>query len=192
MARHLQRMLREAEIKAFAKLYDQHFAQIYRFVYRRLQDRDVAEDVTSTVFFNALRAFARYRPSQVPMSAWLYRIAMNAINDHFRSRRAVQSLEVVEIIADAHRSVDDTAVDNVEAACVWAAVDSLPPAQRLAMTLRFGSDMKLADIGAVMGRTEGAVKLLLHRGTRGVRSRLRVRLPVTSTHPTSGQACRVA
>jgi DNA-directed RNA polymerase specialized sigma24 family protein len=60
------------------------------------------------------------------------------------------------------------------------------------MTLRFGSDMKLADIGAVMGRTEGAVKLLLHRGTRGVGYRLRVRLPVSSTHPASGQACGVA
>jgi DNA-directed RNA polymerase specialized sigma24 family protein len=49
-------MLQEAEIHAFAKLYDQHFAQIYRFVYRRLQDRDVAEDVTSTVFFSRRRS----------------------------------------------------------------------------------------------------------------------------------------
>jgi hypothetical protein len=77
--------------------------------------------------------------------------AVKMVN-HFRSRRALQSLEGVEIIADPHRSVDDTAVDNAEAARVWAAVDSLPPSQRVAMTLKFASDMKLADIGAVIGR----------------------------------------
>lgn len=172
-------MYQEAEAHAFGELYDQHFAQIYRFVYSRLRDRDVAEDVTSTVFFNAFRAFARYRPSHAPVSAWLYRIAINAINDHFRSRRAVQSLEGVEGIADRHRSVEDTAVNNAEAARVWAAVDSLPPSQRVATTLKFASDMKLADIGAV-GRSEGAVKLLVHRGMIGVRCRLDVRPPVPS------------
>ena len=63
-------------------------------------------------------------------------------------------------------------VDSSEAERVWAAVDSLPPQQRMAMTLKLGEDLKLAQIGRIMGKSEGAVKLLIHRGMIGVRQRL--------------------
>ncbi len=59
---------------AFGELYDHYFGQIYRFVYSRLHNQEAAEDVTSEVFFKALRAIGRYRPSGHPFSAWLYQI----------------------------------------------------------------------------------------------------------------------
>jgi RNA polymerase sigma factor (sigma-70 family) len=65
-------------------------------------------------------------------------------------------------------------VDNAEAARVWAAIDDLPPQQRAAMTLTLGEDLKLAQIGEILGKSEGAVKLLIHRGMIGVRLRLGV------------------
>ena len=57
---------------------------------------------------------------------------------------------------------------------MWAAIDSLPEQQRTAMTLKLGEDLKLADIGIVMGKSEGAIKLLIHRGMIGLRARLDV------------------
>ena len=77
-------------------------------------------------------------------------------------------------MADPQRSVADRVVDSQEAARVWAAIDALPPQQRLAMTLKLGEDLKLAQIGKIMGKSEGAIKLLVHRGMIGVRQRLGV------------------
>ena len=168
----------KTDADAFGELYDHYFGQIYRFVYSRLHDQEAAEDVTSEVFFKALRAIGRYKPSGHPFSAWLYQIAVNAINDHYRSRRPSQSLDAAVAVADGQRPVAERVVDSSEAARVWSAIDDLPPQQRIALTLKLGEDMKLAQIGEIMGKSEGAVKLLVHRGMIGVRQRLGITVAV--------------
>jgi len=157
----------KADAGAFGELYDHYFGQIYRFVYSRVRDQDAAEDVTSEVFFKALRAIHRYRPSGHPFSSWLYQISVNAIADHYRAE-----LDSAVGIADRQLAVDERIAQKDEAARVWAAIDSLPSAQRTALTLKLGEDLKLAVIGEIMGKSEGAVKLLIHRGMIGVRQRL--------------------
>ena len=168
----------KTDADAFGQLYDHYFGQIYRFAYSRLHDQEAAEDVTSEVFFKALRAIGRYRPSGHPFSAWLYQISVNAINDHYRGKRPVQSLDSAMAVADGQRPVADRVVDTSEAARVWSAIDDLPPQQRIALTLKLGEDMKLAQIGEIMGKSEGAVKLLIHRGMIGVRQRLGITVAV--------------
>lgn len=162
----------KGDADAFGELYDHYFGQIYRFVYSRLRDQDAAEDVTSEVFFKALRAIGKYKPSGHPFSSWLYQISVNAIADHYRAKRPVSSLDDAIGIADPERPVDERVAQKEEAARVWAAIDSLPDQQRTAMTLKLGEDLKLADIGIVMGKSEGAIKLLIHRGMIGLRTRL--------------------
>lgn len=168
----------KTDANAFGELYDHYFGQIYRFVYSRLHDQEAAEDVTSEVFFKALRAIGRYKPSGHPFSAWLYQISVNAINDHYRSRRPAQSLDTAMAVADGQRPVAERVVDSSEAARVWSAIDDLPPQQRIALSLKLGEDMKLAQIGEIMGKSEGAVKLLVHRGMIGVRQRLGITVAV--------------
>ncbi|MFN2568304.1 MAG: RNA polymerase sigma factor [Candidatus Dormibacteria bacterium] len=166
---------------AFGELYDHYFGQIYRFVYSRLRDQDAAEDVTSEVFFKALRAIGRYRPSGHPFSAWLYQISINAIADHYRSRRPTSNIDDAIGLADGQLPVEERTVQRLEAARVWGAIDMLPEQQRIAMTLRLGEDLKLAQIAEIMGKSEGAVKLLIHRGVAGVRLRLTVAVPMVET-----------
>ena len=161
-----------ADPEAFGALYDRYAEQTYRFIYRRLGDFTAAEDVTAEVFFKALKAIDTYRPSTAPFSAWLYRIAANAVIDHVRARRVTMSLDVTMDTADRATPVDEQAMNRVEAAKVWEAIDGLPEAQRTAVTLRFGRDLPITDIAAHLGRTEGAVKLLLHRGLAAVRTQL--------------------
>jgi RNA polymerase sigma-70 factor, ECF subfamily len=162
----------KGDADAFGELYDYYFGQIYRFVYSRLRDQEAAEDVTSEVFFKALRAIGRYKPSGHPFSAWLYQISVNAIADHYRAKRPTSNLDDAIGVADPAQPVDDRVAQKDEAARVWAAIDSLPDQQRTAMTLKLGEDLKLADIGIVMGKSEGAIKLLIHRGMIGLRARL--------------------
>ena len=157
---------------AFGELYDHYFTQIYRFTYSRLRDPEVAEDVTSEVFFKALRAIGRYKPSAHPFSSWLYQIAVNAINDYYRAKKPTDDIDEAMGVADKARPIEDDVADRQEAARVWAAIDSLPEAQRTALALKLGEDLKLGQIGVIMGKSEGAVKLLVHRGMAGVRDRL--------------------
>ncbi|MBO0682319.1 MAG: sigma-70 family RNA polymerase sigma factor [Candidatus Dormibacteraeota bacterium] len=157
---------------AFGELYDRYVSDIYRFVYSRLHNREAAEDVTSEVFFKALRAIDRYRPTGRPFRGWLYRIAANAVTDHLRARRPAVDLDSVGHEAQGGQAVDEEVVNRTEVARVWEAVDQLNEAQRTAIVLKLGQDMHTADIAACMGRSEGAVKLLIHRGLTVVRNRL--------------------
>lgn len=168
----------KSDPNAFGELYDRHFLQIYRFVHSRMRDQATAEDVTSEVFVKALRGIGRYQDTGRPFSAWLYQIAVNAVHDRYRARRPVEDL-------DAHPSLASAGVLEEEAARrdqmrrIWAEVESLPPAQRTAMVLKFQEDLRIEDIAAVMGRTPGAVKLLIHRGV----TRLRTTLPPQVAEP---------
>src|SRR5207245_11491951 len=79
--------------EAFGALYDRYFAQIYRFAYSRVRDQSLAEDVTSEVFFKALKNIKRYTYTGHPFSSWLYQIALNALADHYRRQRREPELE---------------------------------------------------------------------------------------------------
>jgi RNA polymerase sigma-70 factor (ECF subfamily) len=180
----------KGDADAFGELYDHYFGQIYRFVYSRLRDQDAAEDVTSEVFFKALRAIHRYRPSGHPFSAWLYQISVNAIADHYRAKRPESDLDAAVAVATREAPLDERVAQRDEAARVWAAIDSLPPQQRTAMTLKLGEDLKLAQIGAIMGKSEGAVKLLIHRGMIGVRQRLGIEAGRETPHANTAPSSR--
>lgn len=157
---------------AFGYLYDRYCDAIHRFVYRRLGEHEAAEDVTAEVFFKALRAIDSYRPETAPFAAWLYRIAQNAVIDHLRARKITLSLDLAFDRPDRADPVEEQAINRVEAARVWDAVDRLTDAQRTAVLLRLGHDLPIADIAERMDRSVGAVKLLLNRGLATVRVQL--------------------
>lgn len=158
--------------EAFGELYERYVSSIYRLVYSRLRSREEAEDVTSEIFFKALRAIDRYRPSGRPFRAWLYQIANNAIIDYLRTRKPAVELEAAGDRADPGAAVEDQVVNRGELADVWAAINRLNESQRLAITLKLAQDMHTVDIAACMGRSEGAVKLLIHRGLSTIRREL--------------------
>lgn len=164
----------KGDADAFGELYDHYVAQIHRFVYSRVRDPDLAEDITSEVFLKALRAIGRYKPSGHPFSSWLYQISVNAITDHYRGRKPASDIDEAIAVADAAPTPDERVVLSLEAQRIWTAIDKLPEAQRTAMTLKLGSDLKLAQIGEIMGKSEGAIKLLIHRGMGTVRTSLGV------------------
>jgi RNA polymerase sigma-70 factor (ECF subfamily) len=155
---------------AFGELYDRYFHQIYRFVYSRVKEQAGAEDVTSEVFMKALRGMPRYVDTGRPFTAWLYQIAVNAIADRYRSRRVMEDVDELRTLSTGEPSLDELAAQRDEIQRIWAVVETLPGPQRTAMVLKFQEDMKIDDIAGVMGKTPGAVKLLIHRGVTRVRA----------------------
>lgn len=155
--------------REFGALYDRHFQQIYRFVYSRVREQTAAEDVTSEVFIKALKAIPRYQDTGRPFAAWLYQIAVNAIADRYRSLRPSQPLEDFHDLSIAGPALEEQAAQRDEIRRVWAIVEELPAQQRMALVLKFQEDMKIEDIAVAMGKTPGAVKLLIHRGVSRLR-----------------------
>ncbi len=106
--------------------------------------------------------------------AWLFRIARNVIAGQRRTahRRPTAPLEYAAGIADPLDVAYEVEIRD-EAHAAWAAVDRLPADRRRAVTLRFVDEMSAAEIGDVLGRSEGAVRVLLHRALRSVAADLR-------------------
>ena len=157
---------------AFGELYDRHFQQIYRFVFSRVREQAAAEDVTSEVFMKALKSLPRYQHTGRPFSAWLYQIAVNAVADRYRADRPTRDIDEMHDLASPETAVEEVAAQRDEVRRIWAVVERLPGQQRTAMVLKFQEDMKIEDIAAAMGKSEGAVKLLLHRGVTRIRSEM--------------------
>jgi len=155
--------------RQFGALYDRHFQQIYRFVYSRVREQTAAEDVTSEIFMKALKAMPRYQDTGRPFAAWLYQIAVNAIADRYRTLRTAQPLDDFHDLSVAGPALDELAVHRDEIRRIWTLVEGLPNQQRTALVLKFQEDMKIEDIAVAMGKSPGAVKLLIHRGVSRLR-----------------------
>jgi RNA polymerase sigma-70 factor (ECF subfamily) len=166
----VERAKRDPE--AFGELYDIHFDRIYAYIYRKTGDRQSAEDLTSETFMKALAAIKSYRYTGQPFVAWLYRIASNAVTDYYRARRVTTSLDEGIPLADRGTSPEEAALRLDDQQAVARAIQTLSPDQQDVILLRFSEDMKLKDIGQVVGKSEGAVKALMFRALNSLKGKL--------------------
>jgi RNA polymerase sigma-70 factor, ECF subfamily len=154
---------------AFGQLYDRYAGQIYRFVRARVRDEGLAEDITAEVFLSALRNIKSYQDQGRPFSCWLYRIAVNAVASHYRSQRSPLPIEEQLDLASPRPDPLDEVVGRERIRTVWEAVDRLPPQQRAAMILKFSEDLTMEEVGAVLGKSPAAAKLLIYRAVQKLR-----------------------
>jgi RNA polymerase sigma-70 factor, ECF subfamily len=163
---------------AFAPLYERYVDQIFAYAHTLTRNRELAEDVTAATFAKAIEDIPRFEWRGVPYSAWLYRVASNLV--------ARQSRRPAWVDLDAHQPVDGLSPELIveqraRADEVRAAVAALPDDQREAVLLRFGGDLRNREIAEVMGRSEGAVKLLTFRAITALRKQLGAPLPAERT-----------
>jgi RNA polymerase sigma-70 factor (ECF subfamily) len=177
----------------FDALYRKYLAQVYSYAFYELRDHHAAEDATERVFMQALTGLPRFEEradlfagagSSGDVSAdastfrvWLFRIARNVVANERRRdrRRPVTPLEDAHGLASADDIVEVVAAREAGSAA-WQAVARLPEDRRRAVVLRFVDEMSTAEIAEVLGRSEGAVRVLLHRALRSVAADLRGRL----------------
>ena len=151
--------------EAFGRLYELYVEKIYNYTYYRLGNHHDAEDLTAKVFYRALNHIAHYNHKGVPFAAWLYRIAHNLVVNWHRdhSRRQMVGLENLDLSGDKQESPHHAAEQTNERELLLAAIQHLPRERQELLMLKFVERMSNAEIGRVMGRSEGAVKSLYHR-----------------------------
>jgi RNA polymerase sigma-70 factor (ECF subfamily) len=159
--------------RAFEALYRKYVAQVYNFALYELRDPHAAEDLTAQVFLRALSGLRNFREqgegTGSSFRVWLFQIARNALsNERRRSRRHPEASLDAALEMPAADDVPSTAAERDELRAALAAIDRLPADRRRALVLRFVNELDAREIGQVLGRSEGATRVLIHRSLQTV------------------------
>jgi RNA polymerase sigma-70 factor (ECF subfamily) len=153
----------QADHARFVELYDRYVDRVYAFISRRMRDRAAAEDVTSTVFEQALAHLDKFEWRGLPFSAWLYRIAANTMADRWR-QEARESHEPPIVKPDTRE------LEALERRMIlFQLVERLPDVQRQVIQMRFVEEKSIREIAAALERSEGAIKQLQLRALENLR-----------------------
>lgn len=164
----------QADPAAFGVLYRRYLDGVYGYAFYQLGDHHDAEDATERTFLAALGAIGRFHDEGASFRAWLFRIAHNSVANVLRSR-ARRRTEPLSAEWEGHAPDADPAglvarADDLRR--VIAALRRLPDERRQVILLRFVDGLSSREIGAVLDRSEGAVRVLLHRALRELRDEL--------------------
>ena len=157
---------KEGDKLAFVTLYERYQPPVFSYVYYRVDDQTLAEDLTAEVFVRMVAKIHSYRATS-PLLAWLYTIARNLITDHYRQARRVSPLDErttmshLDPIEEAHRHLRESELR--------AALKRLTEEQRQVVLLKFIERRSNTQIAALLGKTEGAIKALQHRALDSLR-----------------------
>ncbi len=161
----------QSDPQYFVHHYNYYLPKIYNYVFYKVRNTHVAEDIVSDTFLKALKNISKYKNGF--FQAWLFTIARNTVISYYRknSREILYNYD-----NDTERPDPETVEDIVTAkesrAELLNIVASLPQNQQDALLLRYTGDLKIKEIACILNKSEGAVKLLLHRGLRNLHSEL--------------------
>jgi len=167
----------QRDASAFDALYRKYLAQVYSYAVYELGDHHDAEDATERTFLAALRTLPSFEERARPADGagastfrvWLFQIARNEVAQGRRRARRRPTTPIENLVEAADPvDIEADAVRRDEVAGAWRAVDRLPADRRRALILRFVEEMSTSEIAGVLGRSEGAVRVLIHRALRDV------------------------
>lgn len=169
---------KNGESAAFGKLYDTYLPKIYRFVFLKTGRKQDAEDLTHQIFASAWENMSRYELKGFPFSSWLYRIANNAVIDYYRTWKHYQSIDAVPEEIFAETTNLETKLDAAfDIHIIKTALQKLEPDQQNILIMKFVDDLSNKEIAAVVGKSEGAVRVIQHRALKQLKQHVDARKP---------------
>ena len=167
---NLVRRAASGDVEAFGRLYSNHVERIYRYVFYQVRDKMTAEDITEETFIKAWRAIGSCKGKEETFSSWLYSIAHNCTIDALRKRQKKVSIEMVP---PAEISSPEPEIESeLKRRELLEAIAYLPQNQRQVITLKFIEGLDNQEIGQVMGKNQGAIRVLQMRALATLRQRL--------------------
>ena len=158
---------KEGDTGALHFLYVRYADDVYGYVNSIVRDHHEAEDITQNVFAKLMRAILKYEQRDVPFTAWILRVARNAALDHMRSRRQVP-VEEVRTSDEGHVQMGFERSQSLK-----QALEILPAEQREVLILRHIAGLSPGEIAEMLGKSEGSIHGLHHRGRGALKTVLR-------------------
>ncbi len=149
--------------RKFEPLYTRYYKQIVTFVFHRTGERETAFDITAQVFYKALEKLEQFESRGVPFSAWLFRIAANEVNQHFRKTKKMRMVSIdADGLHELNQSVHppDTAAEDSR---LFAALQQLSDEEMELIDMRFFEQRAFSEIAAIIGLGESACKMRVYR-----------------------------
>lgn len=162
--------------KAFGELYEKYFDRIFNFIYRQTDDEDLTADLCSQTFLGALKNIDRYQFRGVPFSAWLYKVASNEVNKHYRKQKhdkvfSIEEVRVRELIEQANETWDEEIVQQL-----LRYLKDLPTDMLEVLELRFFEDKDFKEIAFILDITESGAKMRTYRALDRLRKNFNLRI----------------
>jgi RNA polymerase sigma-70 factor, ECF subfamily len=158
---------KQGDMDALHFLYVRYADDVYGFVNSIVRDTHAAEDITQNIFGKLMKAIRKYEPREVPFSAWILRVARNAALDHMRARRQIP-VEEVRVDDEGHEQLGFE-----RSQCLREALQRLPEDQCEVLVLRHVAGLTPGEIARRLGKTEGSIHGLHHRGRAALQQALR-------------------
>ena len=160
----LVRRAAHGDAEAFGDLYARHLDSIYRYIFYKVGSEKQAEDLTEQVFLSAWEAMDGYEQRGHPFSAWLYRIAHNAVVDYYRTKKDETPLEAVAFtLADESLGPEEVLLKKGEVFRLRRALAKLSEEKQHLIILRFVEGLSHSEVGDILGKSEVACRVMQHR-----------------------------
>lgn len=160
---------------AFGALYELYYVPIYRFLFFKSRDKEIAEDLAQSVFVRALEAVPSFRDQGVPFVSWLYTIARNALTDYWKKKKDVaveDSHPMWEQLSEEREHADRQTHDRERHEILQASLALLSDDQREVVILRFIEEKDYSEIAKILGKNEEALRALSYRAMKVMREYL--------------------
>ncbi|MBK9191064.1 MAG: sigma-70 family RNA polymerase sigma factor [Crocinitomicaceae bacterium] len=149
--------------RSFEPLYNKYYEQIFRYIYQRMDDKEMAHDITSQVFLKALNNLSKYEYRGVPFASWLYRIAKSELYQSFRDEKATRTVNVeTESLSDMIDEIEEDLSEETREVLLKA-IAELSEEDVQMIEMRYFEKRSFKEIGDILEITENNAKVKAHR-----------------------------
>ncbi|MCB9418998.1 MAG: sigma-70 family RNA polymerase sigma factor [Ardenticatenaceae bacterium] len=163
---------RSLEQEALAEIHERYYTPIYRYISFRVNEPQMAEDLTSEVFLRLLNALRDRNAPQNTLRGWLYGVASNLVKEYYRQKRRANLTILDESIVGDGQSLTQQLDSKLLGEKMLTIIKGLTEEQQNVIALRFGFEMPIKEVAELMGKSEGSVKMLQARAIATLSSRI--------------------
>ena len=158
--------------KKFSKTYDQYIDKIYRFIFIKVNSRNVAEDLTSETFLRGWERLKELDGKIDNFPAFLYQIARNLVIDHYRANSKANLVSTeLEKIPDPRNNFEEEAANNSDLRVILTAMSGLNDEYREVINFHYIDDFSIEETAKILNRPEGTIRVMLHRALKELRGK---------------------
>lgn len=169
LEKRIIRKIQNGDAEAFARIYDGYIDKVYKFIYYKVNTIESAEDLTSQVFTKILEYILEGKQID-SIQALIYRAARNQVVDYYRRSRREVPIELAE--SKTATSFEEDIKDKEGLAVIEAALRKLKGEAKEAMILRYIDECSVKEVAKILGKSEGAVRVMIHRAKKDLRDKL--------------------